>query len=95
VSGLHERLVADLDEFDRLLVHKIRPVNALRAVVELHAPRPCSRGSELCFHSDEHFKCTLCGSAWDVGAVGEAWPCSTIRTIAEALGVTTEGDDRG
>lgn len=58
---------------------------ALRAVVELHAPQQLFEGALV--------RCA-CGSDGYMAQDGAPWPCSTIRTIAEALGIT-EGDDRG
>lgn len=60
--------------------------DALRAVVELHAPVPCRYN--LCNSPETHYVCSECGSA-------HSHPCSTVRAVASALGVeTAEGQDR-
>lgn len=78
MSDLHARVLAELDAIDALLVHKIRPVVALRAVVELHAPVERFEGSTLpvCRGCDKHRT-----------AKRPPWPCSTIQAIARELGV--------
>lgn len=82
VSTLYERLVAELDHALRAR-GRDEMVAAVRAVVELHKPvtfwRPWA-GEPPC--------CTVC-------AEHPLWPCSTIRTLAEALGVSVEGEDHG
>ena len=56
---------------------------ALRAVVELHEP---------CTFLRRPLAAPICETcSGDDDLHDEPWPCSTIRTIAEALGVT-EGD---
>lgn len=77
MSTLHERL---LRWFDHGAPHGdledaiAREEAALRAVVELHAPA-----------TDEP---SLCRTCWNEGAEDyHGWPCSTIKTIAEHLGV--------
>jgi hypothetical protein len=72
VSTLHERLVAELDEFDRLLVHPVRFNTALRAVVELHAPKPHKYVPAVIW-------CGRCDLPAD--------RCVEARAIAEALGI--------
>lgn len=83
-DDLHRALLAEMDHARRAR-GRDEMVAALRAVVELHAPGAEMVGDRLAWHS-----CQGC----DAGAYAEeaaAWPCSSIRTIAEALGVT-EGD---
>ena len=81
MSALHERLVAELgDRFDNYRVEVDRRGAALRAVVELHAPQPCP---QPCSVRHEHLTCRICG--------GEQ-PCEEIRTIAEHLGISIEGE---
>jgi hypothetical protein len=89
-STLHEKLLAELDpavpwDADR----DERAYAALRAVVELHAPKPYmdSKPDGI----QECRGCEVDGYEWEY----PAWPCSTIQTIARELGVPTEGDDRG
>ena len=54
---------------------------ALRAVVELHA-------------LDDNMDCAGCDySGWE--SEPPLWPCRTITLIAEQLGITIEGGDRG
>lgn len=87
MTTLHERLVAELAHARRAR-GRDEMVAAVRAVVELHRPvtfwRPYS----------EPQQCFSCRT--DRPGTGTVdWPCSTIRTIAETLGVPIEGDDRG
>lgn len=78
-ATLHERIVAHLDEVDRLLVTPVRGYQALRAVVELHAPVTFWRP-----WADEPPACKSCRSA-----TGEpvAYPCAEAQAIARELGV--------
>lgn len=56
--------------------------DALRAVVELHAPVPC--GLPSCRNPQTHLICGQCGSGINA-------PCKEIQVIAEKLGVAAEG----
>lgn len=97
MSTLHARLLAELDSFDRILVHRVRFNVALRAVVELHKPVEETAYSAglpvkvwICWHC-----ASLCHSGSGLSCDDPrdgAYPCADIRTIAEALGVSVEGD---
>lgn len=64
-------------------------LGALRAAIELHAPRNC-RDFSPCSMRHEHLTCRWCsGYAWPVTDGLATWPCPTIAAIAEALGVQT------
>lgn len=105
MSTLHARLLAELDA-ERTLdyCHECAQARqaqaALRAVVELHAPvklRIYSAGVPVEVAVCDHCA-SLCHSRSGLGCDEPrdgAYPCEDIRTIAEQLGVTTEGDDRG
>jgi hypothetical protein len=54
------------------------PIDALRAVVELHRPEPCPPPCSL---RHEHLTCLCCR--------GMHWPCNTIEKITGELGVST------
>lgn len=101
MSTLHEQLLAATEPRIAGTVLTSATVNAplaaLRAVVELHAPRPCTGMAELCAHLDPHNVCTTCGAAdhYVIGDPDSTARCSTIQAIARELGVPTEGDDRG
>jgi hypothetical protein len=56
------------------------PAAALTAVLELHKPKNCA---EEC-----HTFCVECDR---IPACFVEWPCSTVKVIAAALGVTTDG----
>lgn len=84
---MHERLVAELDEFDRLLVHPVRFNTALRVAVKRHRPVPRSPldgGGFSCPVCVEH--CSELGEHTCIRGNVEA-PCDEIKAIAEALGV--------
>jgi hypothetical protein len=74
MTDLHTRLLA-----------KIAHQEALRAVIDLHKPSP--RTSD-----DGRVIAVLCHGCdyADHPQDYADWPCSTIRSIAEALGVTEE-----
>lgn len=89
MSTLHERLLRWFDagapsgDLEDAIA---REEAALRAVVELHAPIPCS--GFPCFHHDAHNVCKTCGSGtFAIGEPDSTAHCSTITAIAEALGV--------
>jgi hypothetical protein len=81
-SDLHSRVLATIDEYATSAVEDGYPVAwplaALRAVVELHAPRRRLNGvsGELMW-----IECA--------GCLDDAppWPCSTIQVIAAQLGI--------
>lgn len=75
MTNLHASLLAEIDSFDRLLVHKVRFNVALRVVVERHKPQPdayCGATCSVCFNG-----------------LGErpTYPCADIQAIARELGV--------
>lgn len=71
-NRLHAALLAHFDEgYDEL---RGPLIPALRAVLELHAPKDCDGRC-----NDDH--CLECM---------EIYPCVTVKTIARELGVTTE-----
>jgi hypothetical protein len=76
VSTLYARLVAELDEFDRILVHPVRFNTALRAAVERHKPELF--GGVVA--------CLACSPGMPPPILVEA-PCDEIKSIAEALGI--------
>lgn len=88
MSTLHERLIAATEQPLAGLQYTTgflkAKVDALRAVVELHAPKPLFDGASgwtgdfLVCHG-----CDIDGA----GAERPEWPCSTIKAIASALGV--------
>jgi hypothetical protein len=92
-ESLHTRLLAELDAAERRTRLAGGPpepfgstnvsdlADALRAVMELHAPVPC--GFRYCRSPETHRVCKECGAAINS-------PCSTIQVIAEALGVKDE-----
>jgi hypothetical protein len=77
VADLYGRLLARVTNTP---APRMRAEDAVQAVLELHKPREgrCTECVEYCECPDEHV-CTH-------GNV--AWPCSTIRAVARALGVT-------
>lgn len=77
MSTLHAGLLVEIDRWQIPATHHA----ALRAAVELHAPIPC--GWALCRTPDTHRVCKECGRAINA-------PCSTIRVVAEQLGVEIE-----
>lgn len=92
MSTLHERLLGSTGPL--VLRSPLQPgtVNAprsvlreaLRAVVELHAPIPCGP----CSLRHEHQRCRWCtGLAWPNTESMTTWPCPTITAVASALGV--------
>jgi hypothetical protein len=72
VSDLHERLLAEIDRCQDGIGPDGGLGDALRAVVELHAPVKLPIGETL--------YCDGCGNL-------PSWPCSTIQAIARELGV--------
>lgn len=80
-ADLHRRLLDELDpaapwDADR----DEAAYAALRAVIELHAPRPYFD------HTPDWLICKGCDlDGYD--AENPPWPCSTVRTIAEHLGI--------
>jgi hypothetical protein len=68
-------------------VNRLRAV--LRAVVELHAPRPCTGMAQVCAHLDPHNVCSTCGASerYVIGEPDSTARCSTIQVIARELGV--------
>ena len=79
MSTLHERLLARVGILDDRASHR-----ALRAVVELHAPKPLFDGAAG--WTGDFLVCHGCDIDGQ-GAERPEWPCSTIRAIASALGV--------
>lgn len=71
MSDLHERLLHRLE--GAAPDHEERVEAAVRAVVELHAPRPCN------CREAKHVICA--------GCPGHAVVCATRLAIAEALGI--------
>lgn len=78
VADLHQQLLdliaeyrtsADADDYPVRF-----PLDALRAVVELHAPDDGAG----------YARCDGCLNAWGESA---EWPCSTVQAIARELGV--------
>jgi len=65
VPMTHDELLARLNDYG----YGVPPLNALRAVVELHKPDPDS--------------CPCCGPVLDV--CGVEYPCPTIQTIQKEL----------
>jgi hypothetical protein len=55
---------------------------ALTAVLELHKPEPCTWSR--CDSPRVHRVCGNCGPSVN-------YPCQTVKVIAAALGVTTDG----
>lgn len=84
---LHTRLLAELAGFE----DSDPPDRALRAVVALHAPQETFPGSTTRIGYTACCGCDVEGYEWEY----PEWPCSTIRTIAEALGVPLEAENRG
>ena len=64
----HDELLARLDDYG----FGVPPLNALRAIVELHNPRNTSMGI-VC--------CELCSER-----IFKAYPCETIQAIEKELG---------
>jgi hypothetical protein len=91
VSTLHEQLLASIDETERNTGGTGGWGDALRAVVELHRPEPYSTHNPIAAAYLVCHGCDMDGYE----AEHPEWPCSTIRTIAEALGVPLEAEDRG
>lgn len=62
---------------------------ALRAAVELHAPRPCTGMTELCAHLDPHDICGTCGPTepYVIGDPGSTARCTTVVAAARELGI--------
>lgn len=88
-SDLHRRLLVRCDPSWYGLRDNPPPTfAALRAVVELHTPGPICEPME----PDDPVVCTLHTIHCDDGGMThcEDWPCSTIRVIAEQLGVPIE-----
>lgn len=80
MSTLHERLAAELTDLYTTVPAALpwNLIDAVRAVVELHAPRQFD-GRPCCYGCDR-------------GESAEGpplWPCRTIDSIADALGVET------
>lgn len=84
MTVLHQRLLSalDLDEEDNHPGFSCRSLAALRAVVELHAPVE-SPFVDLGFV----FECNACSPGDKYASI--EYPCSTVRRIAEELGVET------
>lgn len=88
MSDLYARLLARCDariqDIEELGEQGDGMVNVVRAVLELHKPEPYSA-----LTPDGYQVCTGCdgdGYEWE----RPASPCSTIRVIADALGVTDQ-----
>lgn len=97
MSTLHERLLTHLEQPWEIWA----PVKAadvlgpqrlaLRAVVELHAPIAEHEGVPMppvCVH------CTALASALASRSWVIPWPCSTILTIADKLGLTQDQEEQ-
>lgn len=89
---LHEKLLAatgPLPAFTPLRRSTInKPRDALRAVLELHAPVPCS---PPCSMRHEHLCCRWCrGYIWPATESLVAWPCPTIDAIARELEIESD-----
>jgi hypothetical protein len=83
-DDLHQKLLAELDDryVDILAEQRLGRslVEALRAVVELHAPVPYFE------HTPDWLVCHGCDlDGYD--AQHPPWPCSTIQAITRELGV--------
>jgi hypothetical protein len=91
--SLHQQLIEALDDYVGSWTPPA-PVAALRAVVELHAPRPCAGFPvDACFHLDTHNVCGICGPSepYVIGDPDSTARCSTVQAIARELGVQ-DGD---
>jgi hypothetical protein len=82
VSTLHEKLLAELDSYERAMPQPGNLIDALRAVVELHAPTEDRIGDRLV-----RFECQGCDTGGGYDWEYPRWPCSTIQAIARELGV--------
>lgn len=86
MADLHQQLLDWINTAERAVAEDSYPTGillaaALRAVVELHGPQT-SR------FEDEPTECAACSPGDRYSTV--AYPCSTVRAIAEQLGVETE-----
>jgi hypothetical protein len=79
-QALHAEIMA-YDEADVILT-PVQFLNEVKAALELHKPEPC--GFSWCSSPDTHRVCAQCGRSVN-------WPCQTVKVIAAALGVTTDG----
>jgi hypothetical protein len=88
-EGLHERLLAELDRLDP---HRLTTLGKVAdAVVKLHAPSDTYPNSTIRIGWTACCGCECSGYEWEY----PDYPCSTICTIAEALGVPLEAENRG
>lgn len=87
-ADLHQRLLALVGEYRTSADaddYPVRfPLDALRAVVELHAPVTHYPGGDVSVGPrPQCFGCEIDG--WD--AEHPEWPCETVKTIVRELGI--------